>query len=305
MDQQTIEDLLAFITVRNVTLAAKRRHLSQSAYSRRLQAIERMYGIELFDRSRRPAQPTPSLDSMQGELEMALNTLKRIGKRLSSKIQVDGHLSIAAMHSLSTGALPIALRMVADRLANHRIRLRSANRDGCFQMLMTEEVSVVVAYESSTQLFKAPANLVATTGLGSDPFVPVCTPELYPLIMSQGSADQALPLVSYPSDVFLGSVLNNDVLARCPFVFSHRLTSGMTSVVLSAVLNSIGMGWLPLSIVSDNFKRNRLVLIEHPAFPLVDLQVTMLRLRTPDMRSLDSLYDALGRAVGDALITLQ
>ena len=40
MNQQSLEDLLAFIELRNITLAAQRRNISQPAYSRRLKALE-------------------------------------------------------------------------------------------------------------------------------------------------------------------------------------------------------------------------------------------------------------------------
>lgn len=53
MDQRTIEDLLALIAAGNVTRAARLRHVSQSAYSRRLRAIEESLGVALFDRSSR------------------------------------------------------------------------------------------------------------------------------------------------------------------------------------------------------------------------------------------------------------
>jgi DNA-binding transcriptional LysR family regulator len=301
MDQQTLEDLLALIQIRNVSLAAKQRNVSQSAYSRRLQAIEHRHGITLFDRSRRPARPSPILDAMQADIEVALNTLKRVDKLLSSGIAIEGNLTIAAMHSLSTGALPVALKRIAPILSRHPIRLRSANRDGCFQLLMTGEVSLMVSYETDAKALRAPSHLVSTTRLSSDAFVPVCCPELMAELLDERSATDVVPLLAYPSDVFLGTILSEDILSRSPRSFAPRLTTGMTSVLLSAAINGIGMAWLPASTVGEAIHAGRLQRLSSPDFPEMDLQVTMLRLRTPGTPELDALVLSLGNAITHAI----
>ena len=98
MDQQSLEDLLALIELRNITLAAQRRNVSQSAFSRRLKAIEDRYETELVDRSGRPAVPTQALNAMQEEIEFALISLKRVSNSFSRSVDMDPAVSIAAVH---------------------------------------------------------------------------------------------------------------------------------------------------------------------------------------------------------------
>lgn len=305
MNQQTLEDLLALINVRSVSLAARQRHVSQSAYSRRLQAIEQQHGITLFDRSRRPARPSPVLDAMRADIELALSTLKRVDKLLSSDLAIEGNLSIAAMHSLSAGALPVALKSIAALLARHPVRLRSANRDGCFQFLMTGEVSLMLSYETDAMPLRAPPHLVTTTRLCSDPFIPVCCPELLPVLLDNRCQAEPVPLLTYPADVFLGAILSNDILPRCSRSFSLQLTAGMTNVLLSAALNGMGMAWLPASTVGEAVNSGSLHRVIDPAFPEVDLQVSMLSLRTPEIRELDTLVVSLGDAITQAVTRLR
>ncbi len=301
MNQQTLEDLLALINVRNVSLAARQRHVSQSAYSRRLQAIEQHHGITLFDRSRRPARPSPVLVAMRADIELALSTLKRVDKLLSSDLAIEGNLAIAAMHSLSAGALPVALKNIAALLARHPVRLRSANRDGCFQLLMTGEVSLMVSYETNAEALKAPPHLVTTTRLCSDPFIPVCCPELLPVLLDERYTADAVPLLAYPADVFLGTILSNDILPRSSRTFSPKLTAGMSNVLLSSAINGLGMAWLPASTVGAAIQAGSLHKIDSPDFPETDLHVSMLSLRTPEIRELDPLVTSLGSAVTHAV----
>lgn len=305
MDQQALEDLLALISLRSVTLAARQRNVSQSAYSRRLQAIEQRNGITLFDRTRRPARPLPALDAMRIDIEAALGTLKRLDARLSTSGSMEGSLSIAAMHSLSMGALPIALKQIAAQLHHRPVRLRSANRDGCFQMLMTGEVSLMVSYETEAMALNAPAHLVRTTRLCVDRLLPVCSPALLPQLRKSGTTFDTVPLLTYPAEVFLGRVLSSELLPQSRRTFRPVLTAGMTSVLLSAAVQGLGMAWLPASVAADAIGSGALVEIGELGFSALDMGVSMLRLRTPDSQALDALYDALGACIASAVEDLR
>ena len=131
MDVKSLEDLWALIEVRNVTLAARRRHISQSAYSRRLQAIEAYYGVQLVDRSGRPARPTAALDSMRSEIERSLGDLRRLQLGFTHGAASERYVGIAAVHALACGLLPAALSRASQHSPDHHIHLRAANQDVC------------------------------------------------------------------------------------------------------------------------------------------------------------------------------
>lgn len=305
MDRQSLEDLLALINLRNLSLAARQRNVSQSAFSRRLQAIEQRHGIVLFDRSRRPARPSPRLDAMQDDIEQALSTLKRMETMLSGNSTVEAQLTIVGMHSLTAAALPLALKKLGSTLDNHPVRMRSANWDGCFQMLMTGEVTLMVSYETDTKPLRGPPHLVARNTLCTDRFIPVCSPQVHRRLPAMFESGTAIPLLSYPTDVFLGRVLSEDVLPRSAIYFSRCLTAGMTSVLLEAAINGLGVAWLPASTAGTVMKSGRLIYIDSPAFPTLQLTVSLLRLRTPEMHQFDELHGALGREIANAIRELQ
>ena len=148
MDRNSILDLLALIRTESVTLAAQTRNASQSAYSRRLQSLEYQLKSTLVDRSKRPSGPTSHLRALELDLETALVSLNQLEDAFSS--EPTPLLRIAALHSISANILPRALMTLDEVMSRNDIRLRSANLERCFQMLMTEEVATMICYETPT-----------------------------------------------------------------------------------------------------------------------------------------------------------
>ena len=132
MDEQSLEDLLALIEVRNITLAARRRNLSQPAYSRRLQAIEIRQGVELVDRSVRPARPTAALEASREEIKTALAGLKRLRENIGTGPGNTRDISIATVQALASKLLPAALGKIKAELGQHRVHLRAENHNQSF-----------------------------------------------------------------------------------------------------------------------------------------------------------------------------
>jgi DNA-binding transcriptional LysR family regulator len=58
MDTKWFEDLIAVASTGSLALAARKRHVTQPAFGRRIRALEAWAGMPLVDRSRRPIQLT-------------------------------------------------------------------------------------------------------------------------------------------------------------------------------------------------------------------------------------------------------
>jgi len=301
MDQQSLEDLLAFIELRNVTLAANRRHISQPAYSRRLKNLEANHDIDLVDRSGRPAVPTKALIGMKREIELALVSLKRVNKIFKGTTKYNQTIHIAAVHSLSAGPLPYVINKIGEKIDDLGVRLHSANQDVCFQLLMTEEVSVMLAYETVNQPLLVPLDLFKKTDVTNDQLVPVCSVGFRKKLDKYLSNNEAIPLINYPEDIFLGRVMHNDVLSQSPHNFSEKLVAGMSGVVLSAVLAGGGVAWLPKSVIKDELKKNELQIIEQPGFLKIDLTIVILRLRKEDTEGLNEMWKAFVIALAETV----
>src|SRR5215831_5054134 len=95
MDLKLFEDFLALAETRSFSRAAERRHSAQSAFSRRIQSLERWLGAVLVDRRSSPAQLTPAGEAFQ---EIAEDTLRGVkhGREeiLSITSQITGAISV-------------------------------------------------------------------------------------------------------------------------------------------------------------------------------------------------------------------
>ena len=64
MELYWLQDFLALVRTSSFSKAAMERHVTQSAFSRRIQALEDWVGTPLFDRSARPVELTAAGQQM-------------------------------------------------------------------------------------------------------------------------------------------------------------------------------------------------------------------------------------------------
>ena len=291
MDKDAILDLLALIKAESVSLAAHSRNSSQSAYSRRLQALEHQVGSELVDRSRRPSGPTYQLKSMEVELEAALVGLNRLNDAFA--IKSTEPLRIAALHSISANVLPQALAALGDALAARDMRLRSANLEACFQMLMTEEVIATFFYQTENRRLAAPKDLVHRVNLGTDVFIPVASPDYLPVLRERIDQGKALPMICFPSDTLFGDLTRSTLLPQISHNASLKILSGLTQTVTKCIERGLGVGWLPRSSAAEPMELGSLIGISDLGFPAAPIELTMMRLRTRSFAQHEKVVEAI------------
>lgn len=75
METKWLEDLFVLAQTRNFSQAAQLRHITQSAFSRRIQSLEAWAGVELVDRTAQPPTLTSAGLHLQEQAKRALGTL--------------------------------------------------------------------------------------------------------------------------------------------------------------------------------------------------------------------------------------
>jgi LysR family carnitine catabolism transcriptional activator len=157
-------DLRAFLALadtRNFTRAAQRCHLSQSAFSAQVRAIEAMLGARLFDRDTRKVDLTPAGRLLEPTARRLLAEFEDMVEDFRAHAtRRKGRVALAALPSLAAGWLPAVLAeyrkkypgvelALADRLSEDciaRVRdgradLALASTDPTAVDLMTEELA--------------------------------------------------------------------------------------------------------------------------------------------------------------------
>lgn len=255
MKLEWLEDIVAIFESESLNEAANRRYLTQPAFSRRVRSIEDYLGVELMDRSRKPARPTGMLIEQEERLRRLSSDLKSLVVDLrKADRQVSSRVVIASQHAITTSLLP---SLIADRLEalGYQLRLRSANRSECSAMLITKEADLVFTYKSMSELAALPEEYVEELLISKEDLIPVGTPALRRQI-----DDGSLPLIAYPSDVFLGKLIEAEVIPYISEEISRdiKVETALTVAAMQLAANGVGIAWIPASMLANLPARSQL-----------------------------------------------
>jgi DNA-binding transcriptional LysR family regulator len=82
METKWLEDFVSLAETRSFSRSAQLRHVTQSAFSRRIQSLEAWAGVDLVDRSAYPTQLTPAGQVLHPQALAWLQTLQNTRAQL-------------------------------------------------------------------------------------------------------------------------------------------------------------------------------------------------------------------------------
>jgi DNA-binding transcriptional LysR family regulator len=93
MDTKWLEDFVSLAETRSFSRSAQLRHVTQSAFSRRIQSLEAWAGADLIDRSSYPTTLTPAGEVLFAKAQALLQSLQSIknGMKDDHDPQSDNH----------------------------------------------------------------------------------------------------------------------------------------------------------------------------------------------------------------------
>ncbi|MDC0947807.1 LysR family transcriptional regulator [Gammaproteobacteria bacterium] len=250
MRHDWVEDLLAVIDSGSFARAAEARNISQSAFARRIEAIEQQLGGPLFDRRRKPIV----LRHEARSLAAPLRQLRRDQRALmysAQQIASDG-ITLACQHAISA---TLSSRLLAQLSTANLgvVRVRAGNRDECLMMALSGEANLVVTYVEHGASKIGGSDFVEHT-IGHDALVAVATPNLSTPI------ETPLPAITYPSTVFFGSVVESLWARMQPARrLQARVETAFTLAAYRYAREGIGVAWLPHSLVVEDLRNGTLI----------------------------------------------
>jgi DNA-binding transcriptional LysR family regulator len=279
MRLEWLEDVLAVAETGSFQEAADRRRLTQSAFSRRIQHIEEQIGVDLFDRTRKPVQLLPTTADQRDQIAKLANDLRQLvsdlrrGERMASN-----RIAIASQHALTTSLTPLIVQAIHARHEATHIRLRSANLDECFSLLLSRQVDIAIVYRLPGEDHPISQSFVETVAIGTDRLVPVFAASATGDLDAQVAAG-ALPYICFPPDVFLGRVLDRDILPRLHHLIRPiaKAETALTLAALELAAVGVGVAWVPVSLARKRIADGSLVDLSS-ILPSCPLDVTSVRL---------------------------
>lgn len=288
MNHDWLDDVLAVLDAGSFVGAAERRNITQSAFTRRIRAIEDGLGAPLFDRRRKPVELLPALRGQEPALRRLAQDMRALRADLRASAKGAGRIvTLACQHAITATISPGLVKHLTE-LGWSSVRVRSGNRDECLLQLISGVADIVVTYDHPE-----PAAVLERSGLveqriGREILVPVSIPAL------AATLGDDLPVIAYPSDVFLGEVVERRLWAGLPqgCTINRRAETALTLAAYHYALNGIGIAWLPLSLVAADLDTGRLVKPDK-AGPDYALDIRMIRLSDEARGSTLQAWEAL------------
>jgi DNA-binding transcriptional LysR family regulator len=280
MRLEWLEDILAIAQTGSFSGAAERRNLTQSAFSRRIQQIEDHIGVELFDRSRKPVQLRPTTLAQGAQIEQISAALRQLAVDLRRGDRVaSNRIVIASQHSLTTSLAPQIIQGIQDGGQEVYVRLRSANLDECFGLLLSRHADLAIVYSAPDMEDQLSGDFLETIDIGPDRLVPVLRPDLARALQN-GAAITEIPFVAYPSNVFFGTVMADRILPLLPHstVALPKAETALTIAALEMAAAGVAVAWVPASLARLGFTQGRVTDLS-AVLPHCPLTVRAVRLR--------------------------
>lgn len=298
MRLEWLEDIVAIAQTGSFSGAAERRNLTQSAFSRRIQQIEDYVGVELFDRSRKPVQLRAMTQGHAGQIEELAAALRQLvidlrrGDRMASN-----RIVIASQHSLTASLAPRIIQDLHDKGPGIYVRLRSANLDECFGLLLSRNADLAIVY--GVPGADAPGadafakDYLESVDLWSDRLIPVLRPDLALEVLS-GSETPELPIVAYPREVFFGAIMAERILpALAPTTVAlPRAETALTIAALEMAAAGVAAAWVPETLAAIAIAQGRLTDLS-AVLPVCPLSIRAMRLKGRRGPAEDMIWDQI------------
>jgi DNA-binding transcriptional LysR family regulator len=260
MDLEWLQDFVSLANTGSFSHAAEQRNISQSAFSRRIQALENWLGATLIDRHTHPITLTDAGTQLIGSANQVLRTIYKTredyGHRNLGQLST---LSIGVADHLSIHFAPSWLKAISPELGNRKIKLVTGLKAGLgfADVLVNQEVDFLLAYGGSVNSENGEPGYFKSIPMGEDMLVPVCKSEEHAGSFKDfpGSIEAPLPYVSYMPGSAMSKLINRKMNRRThPIHLKTVVETGSAECQKALVLAGFGMAWLPHLAITEELK---------------------------------------------------
>jgi DNA-binding transcriptional LysR family regulator len=277
METKWLEDFVSLAETRSFSRSALLRHVTQPAFSRRIQSLEAWAGSDLVDRSSYPTRLTPAGETLYAQSLEVLQALQ------TTRAMLRGHatagrdvIEFAVPHTLAFTFFPAWVSDLRDKFGPIKSRLIALNVHDAVMRLVEGSCDLLIAYHHPSQPYQLDAERYEMVILGEELVAPYVKPDAHgnPLYELPGKAGWPLPYLGYAQGAYLGQMVEL-ILKRCsaPIHFDRVYETDMAEGLKAMAIEGHGIAFLPKSAVQKDLRAKKLV----SAAPsdLKDLQITM------------------------------
>lgn len=262
METKWLEDFISLAETHSFSRSAELRHVTQPAFSRRIQSLEAWLGADLIDRTSYPTRLTPA-----GEVfyEQAMEMLGQINnaRALMRGKRPTGHTTVdfAVPHTLSLTYMPKWMTGLEAGFGAINTRLIALNVHDAVMTMVEGGCDLLLCYHHPRQPVQLDSGRYDMIVLGQETLRPYarCNKSGVPDYLLPGTAADPLPFLSYASNAYLGRMVELILSeARKPLHLEKRYETDMAEGLKMMALEGHGIVFLPESAVAREIKQKQL-----------------------------------------------
>ncbi|MBT9597278.1 MAG: LysR family transcriptional regulator [Vitreoscilla sp.] len=263
MDTKWLEDFISLAETRSFSRSAQLRHVTQPAFSRRIQALEAWAGIDLVDRSSYPTRLTPAGETFHAQALEILGNLQATRNMMRGH-QVGGQdmVEFAVPHTLAFTFFPHWLMDLRKRLPGLKSRLIALNVHDAVMRMTEGGCDLLIAYHHPTQPLQISPDRYEMLSLGHETLAPYAKAgsDGLPMFRLPGRPGAPAPFLGYASGAYMARLVEQIIKhAASPPVLDPVYETDMAEGLKAMALEGHGLAFLPASSVRKELRAKRLV----------------------------------------------
>ena len=296
METRWLEDFVSLAETRSFSRSAQLRHVTQPAFSRRIQALEAWAGIDLVDRSNYPTRLTSAGETLHAqalEILVALQSARNLMR--SHRASGQDVIEFAIPHTLAFTFFPHWLMDLRGRFGDVKSRLIALNVHDAVLRLTEGGCDLLIAYHHVSQPLQLSPDRYEMLSLGHETLAAFAKADAegQPLFrLAAGGAP--VPLLAYAAGAYMGHMVEQ-IIRQMPVAPALDTTyeTDMAEGLKAMAVEGHGLAFLPVSSVRHELRSRRLVAAAPPGVGELTMEVRIYRERTEVARHVKPAAQAL------------
>lgn len=263
METKWLEDFVSLAETRSFSRSAQLRHVTQPAFSRRIQSLEAWAGTDLVDRSSYPTRLTPAGKTLYEQAQEMLQALQNARAMLRAHTAAaQDVIEFAVPHSLAFTFFPSWLSGLREDCGPIKSRLIALNVHDAVMRLVEGSCDLLISYHHAAQPIQLDPDHYEMLHLGDELLSPYVRPDAHgaPRYVLPGTAAQPLPYLAYAPGAYLGRAVDHLVkLSATPVHLDRIYETDMAEGLKAMALEGHGVAFLPASSVRKDVQAKKLV----------------------------------------------
>lgn len=249
MEAKWLEDFVVLAEARSFSRAAQMRHITQPAFSRRIQALEAWLGQDLIDRATYPPGLTAAGEAFYRQAQDLLNRINALRTTLNDEPSTAGEtVSFALPHTLSLNFFPQWLAGLKEELGPFNARMRVGNVLDVVLWLVEGACDVLICFHHPQQPVQLDPERFDVLRLGTEVLAPYAPRDAggRPMFSLPGQSHRPVPYLAYTSSSYLARMA--DIALRAGRARPHLLRvfdTDLADVLRDMALAGHGVAILP------------------------------------------------------------